>query len=295
MLSYQWSAVTVPAGGGVAFSANNTNVSKATVATFSGPGVYTLQCQANAGIAGLQSTSAQVLVTVNATASPALVVSDQVVLAAGGTANLTATALDQFGVALAPQPSVWTWTLSGGGTPPAGTAATTTVTMPASAATVSVSASATGVPLGSAVLTSLVNVAGISPLVRAPPFDQAAFLANPATYLATPVPGRIWQGLDPGPGIPALMALGPQRIAYASGTTSLPVAVGCPAGSPVTFLVTGEGAFLPSFMNCLTVQAESDNVARAMFVPSGQAASTVLVGGAMTSGLIRYSIVKGNP
>lgn len=109
-LTYTWSA-TGPAP--VTFSASGTNAAKNTTATFTQAGAYTFQVV----IAGAQNLTAasQVSVTVNQTAMTVIVSPSSATVQTGGVQQFTATATDQFGSALSPQPA-FTWTVSGGGT-----------------------------------------------------------------------------------------------------------------------------------------------------------------------------------
>ncbi len=110
-LTYTWAKSSGP--GTVTFSANGTNAAKASVATFSLAGTYSLTATIK-DAAGLTATSA-VNVTVNATATSVSVTPASTSVTSGATQQFVASAKDQFGVALASQPAM-TWTVSGGGT-----------------------------------------------------------------------------------------------------------------------------------------------------------------------------------
>src|SRR5262249_55613421 len=101
-LTYTWATTgTVPAA--VSFSANAPNPPKNTTATFHHAGPYTFQVTAkDAG--GLTATSS-VRVTVNQTLTSIVVSPASVVVATGATRQFTATARDQFAVALTTQPT----------------------------------------------------------------------------------------------------------------------------------------------------------------------------------------------
>jgi hypothetical protein len=109
-LTYTWSS-TGPAA--VTFSANATNAAKASLATFSALGSYTLTVTVR-DVQGLTATS-NVTVNVNATLTSINVTPGSANVPASGTQQFTASGRDQFGAALSAQPSI-TWTTSGGGT-----------------------------------------------------------------------------------------------------------------------------------------------------------------------------------
>jgi hypothetical protein len=103
-LTYAWSMTSGPAA--VTYSANGTNAAKTTMATFTKAGSYTfLVTITNAG--GLSTTSS-VSVTVNQTLTTINVTPATVALPLNGTKQFSASALDQFGMVMSPQPS-FTW------------------------------------------------------------------------------------------------------------------------------------------------------------------------------------------
>jgi autotransporter-associated beta strand protein len=109
-LAYAWSA-TGPAA--VAFSVNGTNAAKSSVATFAKAGVYTLR--ATITDAGGLTVSSAVNVTVAQTLTGVVVTPAVATVTAGARQQFTAMAIDQFGTALAVQPT-FTWSATGGGT-----------------------------------------------------------------------------------------------------------------------------------------------------------------------------------
>lgn len=110
-LSYTWSTTGTPPAS-VSFSANGSNAAKNTIATFSAAGVYDFQVTIT-NAAG-QSVISSVPVTVDQTLSSIVVSPNSANVAAGATEQFKAQADDQFGQALANQPS-FTWSASGGG------------------------------------------------------------------------------------------------------------------------------------------------------------------------------------
>jgi len=97
---------------GVTFSPNGTNAAQDTVATFSAAGTYTLT--ATVIDAEGQVAISNVDVTVAPTHTTTAVTPNPVTVSPSGTQQFTATARDQFGGSLSPQPS-FAWTASGGG------------------------------------------------------------------------------------------------------------------------------------------------------------------------------------
>src|SRR6185503_13164148 len=111
-LTYTWATTGTPPAP-VTFSANGTNAAKNTIATFTKAGSYSLLVTIR-DLGSLTVTSS-VNVTVNQTLTSINVVPTSASVAVGMTQSFTATALDQFGVALASQPT-FAWSVTGGGT-----------------------------------------------------------------------------------------------------------------------------------------------------------------------------------
>jgi autotransporter-associated beta strand protein len=112
-LTYTWATTGTPPAP-VVFSANGTNLAQNTTATFAAAGTYnfTVTITNTSGLTYASSTT----VTVNQTYSGLSISPAAPNLSGGATQQFTATALDQFGQALASQPAI-TWTLvSGPGT-----------------------------------------------------------------------------------------------------------------------------------------------------------------------------------
>jgi hypothetical protein len=111
-LTYTWAA-TGPAA--VTYSANGTNAAQSTTATFAEAGSYTFTVTVKDG-AGLTVTSS-VSATVKQTVTGLSITPYAVLNMTGGqTQTMSASAVDQFGAAMSPQPAV-TWSVaSGGGT-----------------------------------------------------------------------------------------------------------------------------------------------------------------------------------
>ena len=109
-LTYTWAVIGTPPAA-VVFSLNGSNAAQDTTATFSKAGNYTFQATITDPV-GLTATT-DVNVTVDQTLTAIAVVPTSVNLNAGAQQQFTATAVDQFGAALAPQPS-FTWTATAG-------------------------------------------------------------------------------------------------------------------------------------------------------------------------------------
>ena len=142
-LKYIWAATTLPSGATApTFSANGTNAAKKTVATFSKGGSYGFTVTI-ADAAGLTTTSS-VKVTVNQTLTSIIISPASVNVTVGGTQQFTTTVKDQFGNALATQPS-FTWVATAGTITPGGlfTAPKTTGSVTVTATSGSFKSSAT--------------------------------------------------------------------------------------------------------------------------------------------------------
>jgi hypothetical protein len=110
-LTYTWSTTGTPPAA-VAFSANGTNAAKNATATFTAAGTYNLLVTI-ADANGSTVTSA-VTVTVNQTLTSVAVTPTAASVYTGNALQFAATALDQFGNALATQPTI-TWSRTGVG------------------------------------------------------------------------------------------------------------------------------------------------------------------------------------
>ncbi len=112
-LTYSWAVTSMPAGATApTFSANGTNAAKAATATFFKVGVYQFTVTVT-DLSGLATTSI-VSVTVNPTATTLAVAPSPAYVGTSASTTLSATAFDQFGVAMASQPTI-TWSVTAGG------------------------------------------------------------------------------------------------------------------------------------------------------------------------------------
>jgi subtilase family serine protease len=112
-LTYTWSVTAAPSGATApTFSANGTNAASLSTATFYKTGNYTFQVTVR-DTSGLSVTST-VGVTVFQTQTRVSLAPGSSSLSDGASLQYQSTALDQFGNALATQPS-WAWSLGSGG------------------------------------------------------------------------------------------------------------------------------------------------------------------------------------
>jgi autotransporter-associated beta strand protein len=167
-LTYLWSA-SGPAG--VSFSVNGSTAAANTTVTFSQYGAYTF----TATIADTygQFTTSSMGVTVSQTLTSITVSPASANLAAGGTQQFTATALDQFGAPLASQPA-FTWTTT------VGTLNGSVLTAPVVSAAGTVTASSNG-PSGTISGTAAFTDTNTAPTVAM----AAAASSNPVAGTTT--------------------------------------------------------------------------------------------------------------
>ena len=111
-LTYTWQVNGNPPAP-VAFSANNTNASRITTATFTASGVYNFKVTVT-DAQGLTASSA-VAVTVTQALSTIAVAPTNVSVNLNNHKQFTVSGADQFSIAMNPQPA-FTWTVNGGGT-----------------------------------------------------------------------------------------------------------------------------------------------------------------------------------
>ena len=136
-----------------------------------------------------------------------------------------------------------------------------------------------------------VNPERVSAMIVAPPFDLAAYRADPAAYLAESVPGRVWQSAQPGEGVPRLQRIGPRNVALRQGE-QVTLAVQASAGNPVTFTSFDAGIFTNQ-LTSITVAANDEGVARATFVatPGVIENSNILVSSPLCVGQVNFNAI----
>ncbi len=116
-LTYTWAVTSAPAGAATpTFSSNGANVSQNTTATFHLAGTYTFQVTIT-DPSGLTAVSNVTVTVVQTVSSISITPGNYVTVADGAKQQFTAVALDQFGQALAAQPTfTWQVSSSSGGT-----------------------------------------------------------------------------------------------------------------------------------------------------------------------------------
>ena len=110
-LTYAWSTTGTPPAS-VTFVINNGNNASNTVAAFAKAGVYGVRAVATDGSGGV--VTSLVNVVVNQTLTTIAVAPASATIGLGSNQQFTATAYDQFGSAIAPQPTL-TWSANNGG------------------------------------------------------------------------------------------------------------------------------------------------------------------------------------
>jgi hypothetical protein len=166
-LSYSWAWTGAPE---VTFTASGTNAAKSATAAFTKVGTYVFT--ATVTDAGGLSTTSSVSVTVSPVLTTIAVGPASIALNAAATKQFTATANDQFGIALVPQPTI-TWSQTGG----IGTVSSTGL-LTASESSVTGTVTATS---GTLVGASAVTITNHAPTVA----SAATAAPNPATGTAT--------------------------------------------------------------------------------------------------------------
>jgi hypothetical protein len=244
ILTYTWSATALPTGAAApTYSANGTNSSKNTIATFSQAGSYTFTVTISDG--GGQTVTSSVTVTVNQTFTTIDISPTKASIYEGQTQQFTATANDQFGAAMSTQPT-FTWSrVSGVGS--------------ISATGLFSSPSAYGSTVISATSGSVSETANVTVLSDAPTIVTAA--------AATPSPVM---GTTTGLSVSATDEQGGTDLTYTWSTTSKPSGAAGPTfnvngtstaqNTTATFTRAGNYTFLVTVVNSLKLTATSSVV-----------------------------------
>ena len=173
-LIYTW-ALTRGDPATVSYSANGTNAAKNTTVTFTKAGVYTFNV--NIKDTGGLSVNSTVTVNVNQTLTSIVVSPANPSISPLGEQLFTATALDQFGLPMATQPSfIWSIVSGGGSIVPNGTTANYTAPLTGSSATIR----ATSASFNGSTTVSIVNQ---TPLLAASIYPSAS--PNPVNGATT--------------------------------------------------------------------------------------------------------------
>jgi hypothetical protein len=251
-LTYTWATTGTPPAA-VSFSANGTNASKNTVATFTKAGVYSVL--ATITDSGGLSTTSSATVTVNQTFTSVVVTPGTSNLDLNGSQQFSATGYDQFGNVLTTQPT-FTWAVTAGG----GSVNSSGVyTAPSNVGTATVQASFGGING-----TSTVNISDAAPTVA----TAAAASANPVTGTTAALSVL---GADDG---------GESNLTYTWSTTGTPPATvvfsvnGTNAAKNTTATFTQAGVY--SFLATL-IDAQGLSVTSATTVTVSQTMSSITV------------------
>jgi hypothetical protein len=129
-----------------------------------------------------------------------------------------------------------------------------------------------------------------SVLATPPKFDAQAYAANPAAYLTTIEPGRVFHPAQPGKGVKRLGALSASRQRVAQGK-SVRLRVGAPPKAPVTFTSFDLGEF-SNRLTSITVAADERGVAAVDFFGTSGTVENVniLAASPVTSGQVRFLV-----
>jgi subtilase family serine protease len=182
-LTYSWTA-TGP--GAVSFSPNGTNAAQNATATLTAAGSYTFTVIIT-DPSGLSITS-QVSATVGQVQTSVSVSPATATVAISSTKQLTATALDQFGAAMAVQPTSFMWSITAGGI---GSISNTGLyTAPATTGTATIVAS-TGSFSGSAAVSVVSQTATSTTILAGPVRYYGYYALETLTIQVTPAAGTV--------------------------------------------------------------------------------------------------------
>jgi hypothetical protein len=225
-LTFTWVATTAPTGADPIFSVNGSGTSAVTTVTFNRAGDYVFTVTISDGTA---STTSSVNVTVDQTLSGVSVAPASVTLGTNATQQFTASAYDQFGNAMATQPSI-TWTLdplSVGSVNSSGL-----YTSPDSAGSATVRASASALVSGTATVT--VQGSTPNPIPPPPPIPvPTPPLPTPPVPIPTPSPTPV-STPTPTPASTVVISAPAQAVAAADSPLPPPPDLGLGAGAPAT-------------------------------------------------------------
>lgn len=122
-------------------------------------------------------------------------------------------------------------------------------------------------------------------------FDQAAFEADPSSFLNVVEPGRVFMTKPPGKDVPALKVSGDGFYRVKQGGTVKLSAQGAPL-APVTFTSTDLGAFAENNLNSVTVRADEKGLATVTFVATPGTINDVniMAGSPLASGQAHFVV-----
>jgi len=142
-------------------------------------------------------------------------------------------------------------------------------------------------------IAELSGMPEVAPRVSLEPpgvFDESAYLADKSGYLDIVEPGRVYQTEPVGEAVPPLKSMGRLHHRLMSGE-SVELAVLGVAGMPVTFTSFDLGHF-KNGLSTITVEADADGIARAMFSAGSGTRGHVSVtaGSPVCSGMVSFSV-----
>jgi hypothetical protein len=135
------------------------------------------------------------------------------------------------------------------------------------------------------------NPERLSVLLHGAPFDLEAYRTDPESYLNVVEPGRVFAPAQPGPDVPRISRIGPyfQKI---NQNEEVELAVQAVPQTPVTFTSMDLGRFVANSLTTITVEADNEGIARAVFTaPPGTASDTnILAASPVTSGQVKFVV-----
>lgn len=135
----------------------------------------------------------------------------------------------------------------------------------------------------------------LGPAFPAPDFDLDAFMADPQKYLNTIEPGRIWQSLPKGEGVPQISRQSPLYQSLIQGE-AVTLRVKVTPDAVVTFHSFDLGHF-DNQLTTTSVQAGEDGIASVNFTASGGTFGelNILAASPQTSGQVNFVVKVGLP
>ncbi len=131
----------------------------------------------------------------------------------------------------------------------------------------------------------------VSSMVPSRPFDPEVYKQNPADYLETIEPGRVFDPAQPGPDVTRLVHTAPRAMTVVQGE-SVPLQVKAIPDAPVTFTSFDLGRFRESLLTSVTVKADEKGIATARFeaTPGTIGHVDILAASPLTSGQLRFMV-----
>jgi hypothetical protein len=142
---------------------------------------------------------------------------------------------------------------------------------------------------------SKTNPERLSVMIAPKPFDAEAYKADPKKYLNTVEPGRAFQPLQPGEGVPILKPVSPAFVQIPQNG-SAPLRVQTTPNGVATFTSFDLGRF-SNQLTSITVQADAQGIAETTFfgAPGTIEDVHIVCASPMTSGTIRFTVNVTKP